>query len=55
MAENSVAWSEVLQAFQHIWGYSDFRPPQDAIVKALLERRDVLVVLPTGENYSLLS
>ncbi|MBE9159223.1 ATP-dependent DNA helicase RecQ [Nodosilinea sp. LEGE 06152] len=53
MAESSVAWSEVLQAFQHIWGYSDFRSPQDAIVKALLEHRDVLVVLPTGGGKSL--
>ncbi|MGG6238486.1 RecQ family ATP-dependent DNA helicase [Nodosilinea sp. AN01ver1] len=53
MAETSVAWSEVLQAFQRIWGYSDFRPPQDAIVKALLEHRDVLVVLPTGGGKSI--
>jgi ATP-dependent DNA helicase RecQ len=52
MAENSVAWSEVLQAFQQIWGYSDFRSPQDAIVRALLEHRDVLVVLPTGGGKS---
>lgn len=48
----SVAWGEVLQAFQQIWGYSDFRPPQDAIVRALLEHRDVLVVLPTGGGKS---
>lgn len=52
MVNTSVAWGEVLQAFQHIWGYSDFRPPQDAIVKALLERRDLLVVLPTGGGKS---
>ncbi|MBD2107278.1 hypothetical protein [Nodosilinea sp. FACHB-13] len=55
MAEQSMAWASVLQAFQQIWGYSDFRPPQDAIVKALLNHQDILVVLPTGENYSLLS
>ncbi|WP_035985886.1 RecQ family ATP-dependent DNA helicase [Leptolyngbya sp. KIOST-1] len=53
MAETTVAWGEVLQAFQHIWGYSDFRPPQDAIVRALLERRDLLVVLPTGGGKSI--
>ena len=53
MAEGSVAWSEVLQAFQRIWGYGDFRPPQDAIVRALLEHRDVLVVLPTGGGKSI--
>jgi ATP-dependent DNA helicase RecQ len=52
MAESSGAWEEVLGAFQRIWGYQDFRPPQDAIVRALLERRDVLVVLPTGGGKS---
>ncbi|HSM83590.1 MAG TPA: RecQ family ATP-dependent DNA helicase, partial [Nodosilinea sp.] len=53
MVETSVAWGEVLQAFQRIWGYDDFRPPQDAIVKALLEHRDLLVVLPTGGGKSI--
>lgn len=53
MAERSVAWGEVLQAFQQIWGYSDFRSPQDAVVNALLEHRDVLVVLPTGGGKSI--
>ncbi len=52
MANTSPAWDEVLQAFQRIWGYSDFRPPQDAIVRALLDHRDVLVVLPTGGGKS---
>ncbi len=49
---DEVAWGNVLQAFQRIWGYADFRPPQDAIVRALLDRRDVLVVLPTGGGKS---
>jgi ATP-dependent DNA helicase RecQ len=53
MAQQSVVWSEVLQAFQDIWGYSGFRPPQDAIIRALLEHRDVLVVLPTGGGKSI--
>ncbi|WOD38219.1 RecQ family ATP-dependent DNA helicase [Nodosilinea sp. E11] len=53
MVQTSVAWSEVLRAFQQIWGYSSFRPPQDAIVKALLDHRDVLVVLPTGGGKSI--
>ncbi|MGB3136478.1 MAG: ATP-dependent DNA helicase RecQ [Nodosilinea sp.] len=45
-------WDDVLQTFKRIWGYSDFRPPQDAIVKALLEHQDILVVLPTGGGKS---
>ncbi|TVP71068.1 MAG: ATP-dependent DNA helicase RecQ [Leptolyngbya sp. LCM1.Bin17] len=46
-------WNRVLQEFQRIWGYADFRPPQDAIVKALLDHRDLLVVLPTGGGKSI--
>jgi ATP-dependent DNA helicase RecQ len=53
IAADSVAWDEVLRAFQRIWGYSGFRPPQDAIVKTLLEHRDLLVVLPTGGGKSI--
>ena len=48
----AVAWDQVLQAFQRIWGYSNFRPPQDAIIRALLAGRDLLVVLPTGGGKS---
>ncbi|NJL45290.1 MAG: ATP-dependent DNA helicase RecQ [Leptolyngbyaceae cyanobacterium SM2_3_12] len=47
-----LSWGQVLEAFQRIWGYPDFRPPQGDIVQALLERRDVLVVLPTGGGKS---
>jgi ATP-dependent DNA helicase RecQ len=46
-------WSDVLGTFQRIWGYSDFRPPQGEIVRALLNHRDVLVVLPTGGGKSI--
>ncbi|HIK43842.1 MAG TPA: ATP-dependent DNA helicase RecQ [Leptolyngbyaceae cyanobacterium M65_K2018_010] len=53
MVESSaIAWAEVRAAFQRIWGYPDFRPPQGDIVKALLNHRDVLVVLPTGGGKS---
>jgi ATP-dependent DNA helicase RecQ len=45
-------WNQVLRAFQKIWGYADFRPPQGEIVKALLDRQDLLVVLPTGAGKS---
>ncbi len=51
--ELAIAWEPVRQAFQQIWGYPDFRPPQDDIVRALLEHRDVLVVLPTGGGKSI--
>ena len=48
-----VEWSTVLTEFQRIWGYPDFRKPQDDIVRALLTHRDVLVVLPTGGGKSI--
>ncbi|MFH7243830.1 MAG: RecQ family ATP-dependent DNA helicase [Spirulina sp.] len=48
-----VTWEQVLQTFQRHWGYDHFRKPQDDIIKALLDRRDVLVVLPTGGGKSI--
>ena len=49
----SLTWQQVLDEFQRIWGYPDFRPPQGEIVKSLLERRDALIVLPTGGGKSI--
>ncbi len=50
---NTIEWSTVLAEFQRIWGYPNFRKPQDDIVKALLSHQDVLVVLPTGGGKSI--
>ncbi|MGB3615903.1 MAG: RecQ family ATP-dependent DNA helicase, partial [Elainellaceae cyanobacterium] len=47
------AWSHVRDTFQRIWGYPDFRPPQDAIVRSLLNGSDTLVVMPTGGGKSI--
>ncbi len=35
------------------WGYETFRPPQEAIVNAMIDQRDVLAILPTGFGKSL--
>ncbi|BCX12071.1 MAG: ATP-dependent DNA helicase RecQ [Thermosynechococcus sp.] len=40
-------------ALRHYWGYSELRSPQAAVMTALLQRRDALVVLPTGAGKSL--
>jgi len=38
---------------KEIWGYDSFRPPQEEIVQAVLENRDVLALLPTGGGKSI--
>lgn len=50
---NQRSASERAQAkLQQIWGYSTFRPPQQAIVECLLRQQDALIVLPTGGGKS---
>src|SRR5262245_58580392 len=40
-------------ALHRVWGFSDFRPLQREAMHAVLERRDSVVVLPTGGGKSL--
>lgn len=40
---------EILQQY---WGYSQFRPPQEDIINAVLQKKDVLALLPTGGGKS---
>jgi ATP-dependent DNA helicase RecQ len=49
----TTSWNDVRAAFKNIWGYDDFRPPQGEIVRSLLEKRDALIVLPTGGGKSI--
>ena len=41
---------ELLRAF---FGYTSFRPGQEPVVDALLNRRDVLSIMPTGGGKSI--
>lgn len=41
-----------LEVLSDYWGYDSFRPCQEDIVKAALEGRDVLAILPTGGGKS---
>ena len=38
---------------QRIWGYSDFRYPQQKIINSLLTGKDALIVMPTGGGKSI--
>ena len=40
-------------ALREIFGFDDFRPGQELAVRAALENRDELVVMPTGSGKSL--
>ncbi|NEQ21482.1 MAG: ATP-dependent DNA helicase RecQ [Microcoleus sp. SIO2G3] len=49
----TTSWNDVRATFQKIWGYDDFRPPQGEIIQCLLEKRDALIVMPTGGGKSI--
>jgi len=42
-----------LEVLKNVFGYDQFRAPQDAVVEQLCGGRDVLVVMPTGGGKSL--
>lgn len=44
--------TEVLEVLKKYWGYDSFRPKQEEIVRAALDGKDVLAVLPTGGGKS---
>lgn len=41
------------QILQRYWGYDDFRPGQKLAVSAILDRRDTLLIMPTGGGKSI--
>ena len=42
-----------IQALRRHFGFAEFREPQQEIIRGILERRDTLVVMPTGGGKSL--
>jgi len=42
-----------LETLKHYWGHTQFRSPQEEIIQAVLEKRDVLAILPTGGGKSI--
>lgn len=47
------SFDDALKALQKHFGYPAFRPGQDSIVRAVLERNNVLAVMPTGGGKSI--
>lgn len=47
------SWNHVRAAFKKIWGYEDFRPPQEEIIRSLLAQRDAVIIMPTGGGKSI--
>lgn len=45
--------NSALNALQSIFGYSEFRAPQDEIINEMIAGRDALVIMPTGGGKSL--
>ena len=52
-APDPLAVSLVRETVRRVWGYRDFLPLQEEAVRAVLEGRDSLVVLPTGGGKSI--
>jgi ATP-dependent DNA helicase RecQ len=52
-ALQEMATDKFTAALKRYWGYDDFRPRQEDIVRGLASGRDVCVVMPTGGGKSL--
>ena len=47
------SWNKIKETFKKIWGYDNFRPPQEEIINCLLTGKDALIIMPTGGGKSI--
>ena len=52
-APSTVPMQRARKALRDVFGYSEFRPGQEDVIAAVLERRDTLAVMPTGGGKSM--
>ena len=50
---SNMGMNNLHQALQKNFGFSEFRSPQEEVIKTILEGRDSLVIMPTGKGKSL--
>ncbi len=53
MAGRHPSYEDARRVLREYWGYDDFRPGQWDIIRHIVERRDVLAILPTGGGKSI--
>jgi len=46
-------WQSLHTTFRQIWGYENFRSPQEEIIRTLLAAKDALIIMPTGGGKSI--
>lgn len=50
---NTLPINSIKYALKEIWGYEDFRSPQEEIISSLISQQDALVIMPTGGGKSI--
>ncbi len=45
--------SSALEVLNKYWGYTEFRPPQQAVIQSVMDNKDTLALMPTGGGKSI--